>query len=126
VGNNPLKYIDPTGHVKVYPMDGSAPHKLDVLSPIEGTYRNDNLFYFPESYERLEEIVRMYPANKLDILNTNTTFIIRSEDSKGALKIRARFSSSSTSEFIEAILRLKVLAILKEDLPLSLPLAKLR
>jgi hypothetical protein len=46
-------------------------------------------FYFPESYERLEEIVRMYPANKLDILNTNTTFIIRSEDSKGALKIRA-------------------------------------
>jgi hypothetical protein len=59
----------------------------------------DNLFYFPESYERLEEIVRMYPANKLDILNTNTTFIIRSEDSKGALKIRARFSSSSTSEF---------------------------
>ncbi len=99
VGNNPLKYIDPTGHAKVYPMDGSAPHELDVLSPIEGTYRNDNLFYFPESYERLEEIVRMYPANKLDILNTNTTFIIRSEDSKGALKIRARFSSSSTSEF---------------------------
>jgi hypothetical protein len=57
VDNNPLKYIDPTGHVKVYPMDGGEPHELDVLSPIEGTYRNDNLFYFPESYERLEEIV---------------------------------------------------------------------
>jgi hypothetical protein len=43
VGNNPLKYIDPTGQVKVYPMDGGEPHELDVLSPIEGTYRSDNL-----------------------------------------------------------------------------------
>jgi hypothetical protein len=40
VDNNPLKYIDPTGHVKVYPMDGGEPHELDVLSPIEGTYRS--------------------------------------------------------------------------------------
>jgi hypothetical protein len=99
VGNNPLKYIDPTGHVKVYPMDGSAPHKLDVLSPIEGTYRNDNLFYFPESYERLEEIVGTYPANKLDLLNANTKFTIESEDSKGALTIRAKSLLSSTNEF---------------------------
>jgi RHS repeat-associated protein len=37
-GNNPLKYIDPTGHVKVHPIDGGKPHELDVLSPIEGTY----------------------------------------------------------------------------------------
>jgi hypothetical protein len=52
VGNNPLKYIDQTGQVKVYPMDGGEPHELDVLSPIEGTYRSDNLFDFPESYEK--------------------------------------------------------------------------
>jgi hypothetical protein len=32
-----------TGQVKVYPMDGGEPHELDVLSPIEGTYRSDNL-----------------------------------------------------------------------------------
>jgi hypothetical protein len=48
-GSNPLKYIDPTGHVKVHPIDGGKPHELDVLSPIEGTYRSDNLFDFPES-----------------------------------------------------------------------------
>ena len=99
VDNNPLKYIDPTGHVKVYPMDGGEPHELDVLSPIEGTYRNDNLFYFPESYERLEEIVGTYPANKLDLLNANTKFTIESEDSKGALTIRAKSLLSSTNEF---------------------------
>jgi hypothetical protein len=29
------------------------------------------LFDFPESYERLEEIVKTYPANKLDLLNAN-------------------------------------------------------
>jgi hypothetical protein len=52
--NNPLKYIDPTGHVKVHPIDGGKPRELDVLSPIEGTYRSDNLFDFPESYERLK------------------------------------------------------------------------
>jgi hypothetical protein len=28
-------------------------NKIDVLSPIEGTYQNNNLFYFPESYEGL-------------------------------------------------------------------------
>ena len=99
VGNNPLKYIDPTGHVKVYPMDGGEPYELDVLSPIEGTYRGDNLFDFPESYERLEEIVKAYPANKLDSLNANTKFTIESEDSKGALTIRAKSLPSSTSEF---------------------------
>jgi hypothetical protein len=34
-------------------MDGGEPHELDVLSPIEGTYRSDNLFDFPESYEKI-------------------------------------------------------------------------
>jgi hypothetical protein len=98
-GSNPLKYIDPTGHVKVHPIDGGKPRELDVLSPIEGTYRSDNLFDFPESYERLEEIVKTYPANKLDILDATTKFIIRSKDSKGALKIRALSLPSPTSEF---------------------------
>jgi protein associated with RNAse G/E len=37
VDNNPLKYIDPTGHVKVYPMDGGEPHELDVLTSDEGS-----------------------------------------------------------------------------------------
>jgi hypothetical protein len=59
----------------------------------------DNLFYFPESYERLEEIVGTYPANKLDLLNANTKFTIESEDSKGALTIRAKSLLSSTNEF---------------------------
>jgi hypothetical protein len=25
--------------------------EIDVLSPIEGTYQNNNLFYFPEAYD---------------------------------------------------------------------------
>jgi hypothetical protein len=58
VSNNPLKYIDPAGHVKVYPVNMSLPHdEIDILSPIKGTYQNNNLFYFPEAYERLENIV---------------------------------------------------------------------
>ncbi|SSC07174.1 hypothetical protein BTURTLESOX_1603 [bacterium endosymbiont of Bathymodiolus sp. 5 South] len=61
-----------------------------MLSPIEGTYQNNNLFYFPEAYERLENIVRAYPADKLNLLNTNTEFLIKSEESSnGALIIQA-------------------------------------
>jgi hypothetical protein len=57
--------MDPTGHAKVTPDDISLPdYEINILSPIESTYRGDNLFYFPESYERLEEIVKTYPANK--------------------------------------------------------------
>jgi hypothetical protein len=41
VSNNPLKYIDPAGHVKVYPVNMSLPHdEIDILSPIKGTYQN--------------------------------------------------------------------------------------
>jgi hypothetical protein len=58
-----------------------------------------DLFDFPESYERLKEIVKTYPANKLDILDATTKFIIRSKDSKRALKIRALSLPSPTSEF---------------------------
>jgi hypothetical protein len=42
----------------------------------------------PKSYKRLEKIVRMYPANKFDTLNANTTFITMSEEDKGALRIK--------------------------------------
>jgi hypothetical protein len=31
-------------------MDGGKPHELDVLSPIESTYRNDNLLHYPEAH----------------------------------------------------------------------------
>jgi hypothetical protein len=38
VGNNPLKYIDPTGRVKVVPFDMDLEdYEIDILSPIEGT-----------------------------------------------------------------------------------------
>jgi RHS repeat-associated protein len=91
VGNNPLKYIDPTGHVKIDSVDTSLLYnKIDVLSPIEGTYQNNNLFYFPESYERLENIVKAYPADKFNLLNNNTKFSIEPEESNnGELLIRA-------------------------------------
>jgi hypothetical protein len=58
------------------------------------------LFYFPKSYKRLEKIVRMYPANKFDTLNANTTFITMSEEDKGALRIiaRSKFKPSAPCE----------------------------
>ncbi len=90
VGNNPLKYIDPTGHVKVTPVDMDlADYEIDILSPIEGTYQNNNLFNFPESYERLENIVKSYPADKFSLLETHTMFSTQSNDSNGALTIKA-------------------------------------
>jgi hypothetical protein len=47
--------------------------EIDVLSPIEGTYQNNNLFHFPEAYERLENIVRAYPTVFLKFeLKTNS------------------------------------------------------
>ena len=64
--------------------------EIDVLSPIEGTYQNNNLFYFPEAYERLENIVKTYPADKFNLLNTNTEFSIEAEESSSdALIIQA-------------------------------------
>ncbi|VVH64316.1 hypothetical protein BSPLISOX_2317, partial [uncultured Gammaproteobacteria bacterium] len=90
VGNNPLKYRDLTEHVKIYSNRHLPYNKIDILSPIEGTYQNNNLFYFPESYERLENIVKAYPADKFNLLNTNTEFVIEPEESNnGALIIQA-------------------------------------
>jgi hypothetical protein len=41
------QYIDPTGRVKVVPFDMDLEdYEIDILSHIEGTYQNNNLFYF--------------------------------------------------------------------------------
>jgi hypothetical protein len=38
VGNNPLKYRNLTGHVKIYSNRHLPYNEIDILSPIEGTY----------------------------------------------------------------------------------------
>ncbi|CAC9640383.1 RHS repeat-associated core domain-containing protein [bacterium endosymbiont of Bathymodiolus sp. 5 South] len=80
VGNNPLKYVDPTGHVKVYEIEDRGEFReLDILSPIiSAPYDNDNLFHFPAAYQRLEESVKHHSINRIDeytILDTKTNFI---------------------------------------------------
>ena len=87
VGNNPLQYIDLTGHVKVYPANKGKPYKIDILDPIDETYRNDNLLYYPEAYQRLQETVGSNP--KLTLLDSNTNFTIISNK---PLKIQAEFT----------------------------------
>jgi hypothetical protein len=64
VGNNPLKYIDPTGRVKVVPFDMDLEdYEIDILSPIEGTYQNNNLFYIQiQTIGTLR--IRTYPFGK--------------------------------------------------------------
>jgi hypothetical protein len=48
VGNNPLKYTDPTGYVKIIPVDMRPPYgEIDVLSPIEGTYQKGARYLAP-------------------------------------------------------------------------------
>jgi hypothetical protein len=56
---------------------------------LKGTYQNNHLFYFPEAYERLENIVRTYPADKFNLIDANTNFSITSEDKNGGLTIEA-------------------------------------
>jgi hypothetical protein len=93
VSNSPLKYRDPTGHVKVSPANKGKPYELDILSPIEDTYQNNNLFHFPEAYERLENIVKAYPADKFNLIDANTKFTIESEYS--SCPVPPRYSSLS-------------------------------
>jgi hypothetical protein len=51
-----------------------------------------------DKHERLENIVRAYPADKLNLLNTNTEFLIKSEESSnGALIIQHKPLLSSLS-----------------------------
>jgi hypothetical protein len=38
---------------KVYSNRHLPYNEIDILSPMEETYQNNNLFYFPEAYERL-------------------------------------------------------------------------
>jgi hypothetical protein len=49
-------------------------YKIDILDPIDETYRNDNLLYYPEAYQRLQETVRSDP--ELTLLDSNTHFTI--------------------------------------------------
>ena len=76
-----------------------ADYEIDVLSPIEETYQNNNLFYFPEAYERLENIVKTYPADRLNLLNTNTEFLIKSEESSNRALIIQAYSRPPSDSF---------------------------
>ncbi|AYQ56513.1 hypothetical protein MS2017_0785 [Bathymodiolus thermophilus thioautotrophic gill symbiont] len=79
-GNNPLKYIDPTGRVKVYPFDTQAkPYSVDVLSLVTNVEPRANLFFLPEAYQKMENIVRNLPADIYRELDATTTFHIKSE-----------------------------------------------
>ncbi len=76
-------------------MDGGKPHELDVLSPIESTYRNDNLLHYPEAYQRLQETVRSDP--ELTLLDSNTHFTIISNK---PLKIQAEFTLEEGGDYL--------------------------
>ena len=99
VGNNPLKYRDPTGHVKVYEGNNfnreEGFYELDVLGPAINTlHHNDNLFHFPAAYQRLEESVRhhsIYKADEYNILDTKTNFI-KNPEYKNASIVQAYFN----------------------------------
>jgi hypothetical protein len=58
-----------------------------LCCPIDETYRNDNLLYYPEAYQRLQETVGSNP--KLTLLDSNTNFTIISNK---PLKIQAEFT----------------------------------
>ncbi len=75
------------------PANKGKPYELDILSPIEDTYQNNNLFHFPEAYERLENIVKAYPADKFNLIDANTKFTIESEYS--SCPVPPRYSSLS-------------------------------
>jgi len=89
VDNNPLKYLDPTGHATVltFPYMGSS-YEFDVLSPINQTFQGGNLFNSHAAYQRLEEVVGRYSAIEYGALDTNTIFFILEDTSK----IRSTYS----------------------------------
>ncbi|CAB5505944.1 RHS repeat domain-containing protein [Bathymodiolus thermophilus thioautotrophic gill symbiont] len=96
VGNNPLKYIDPTGQVKVYPFKSLSFYDMDVLSPVEMADHNDSTFLFPEAYQRVVDIVRNIPADEYRKLDHGTKFSIKSEESHGnvlAVESRTRVTT---------------------------------
>jgi hypothetical protein len=57
---------------------------------------------------RLEEIVKTYPANKLNLLNTKTEFSTKSEESNGALIVKA-YTHPSFDTFRNTMLGLVIL-----------------
>jgi hypothetical protein len=66
---------------------------------LKGIIVHINIQHFPESYERLENIVRTYPANKLNLLNANTKFSIISDDSSNRESIIQAHTRPSYDSF---------------------------
>ncbi|MBA5248952.1 MAG: RHS repeat-associated core domain-containing protein [Gammaproteobacteria bacterium] len=102
--NNPLKYIDPTGHVAVFYSIEDTPRQYSVFSPALETFHSANLFHLPHAQQRLEDIVRRYPDHRLQSLDANTNLEVTFEESEGEgegkmLKIRADTFFSSDNHF---------------------------
>ncbi|MBA5248114.1 MAG: RHS repeat-associated core domain-containing protein [Gammaproteobacteria bacterium] len=101
VGNNPLKYIDPTGHAWVHSFDGSfRSYEINVLSLVDEIQHSDNLFRFPKAYERLGIIVRNYSNEHFNLLDAHTEFIVKSI--AGVLEVKAK-STPECSEFFNTM-----------------------
>ncbi|SGZ99442.1 insecticidal toxin complex protein [Bathymodiolus thermophilus thioautotrophic gill symbiont] len=91
VGNNPLKYVDPTGYAKVYSFKGLNLYDIDVLSPVGMSVHNDSTFLFPEAYQRVVDTVRNIPADEYHKLDRGTRFSIKSRGDRGnVLAVEAR------------------------------------
>ncbi|CAB5496568.1 RHS repeat-associated core domain-containing protein [Bathymodiolus thermophilus thioautotrophic gill symbiont] len=103
VGNNPLKYIDPTGQVKVYSFRNRNFYDIDILSPVERADHNDSTFLFPKAYQRVVNIVRNIPTDQYSKLEARTEFTINSEGDQGnALEIEVE-TSVTTDRFFNAM-----------------------
>ncbi|MBA5249016.1 MAG: RHS repeat-associated core domain-containing protein [Gammaproteobacteria bacterium] len=105
VSNNPLKYLDPTGHVKVFKFSDREQenelYELNILNPVSHDNRlfpvsEENLIHFPEGSQRLEETVKLYSINgpdKFNLLETNTKFTIN-PNKEGASIVEANYQIS--------------------------------
>jgi hypothetical protein len=78
---------------------------MRVVLPFEGTYQNNNLFYFPEAYERLENIVKAYPTDKLV-----TSVAFKPERRSGCLLLK--FASKTNSPVEKFIIFVKLPKVL--------------